>query len=419
VNDGARVSDLRANGRSAIPRVRWYRAYRQVGNPGVLVDSLAHYFRMARVTDTVCGVRVERRARGEFYFFLAFDTEYFGELSPEVESALEDCPLLQSGFQDPLTLDDISRMASGEMQLKALGQCINYRKLLVEAVEDPFLDRDLDREAGSDKGEQLLWYLSALGSGSWSSFRSAAASLGFGEAGDAARLARGLRLLGHLETSADGERWSITPRRVLETEQPGGDVLCFRTGARSPAAEGIRTEQRWGPDRLEGQDGSPVLSAPCPRIAKALPDIPSFRESLSPVGGVSTHLPLKRFDGSEFVPIVFDDQPGMYEVPSHQGRQMTLYFDGDAWRRGDWYGIRYLSLFDAGLLMPARYDASTWKLAILADLRPPELFERPLVLSSGLLPRREGSWFIYQNIAPEVAETVCGRLCMPLETADA
>src|SRR5690606_28907923 len=193
-----------------IPRVRWYRAYRQVGNPGVLVDSLAHYFRMARVTDTVCGVRVERRARGEFYFFLAFDTEYFGELSPEVESALEDCPLLQSGFQDPCTLDDISRMASGEMQLKALGQCINYRKLLVEAVEDPFLDRDLDREAGSDKGEQLLWYLSALGSGSWSSFRSAAASLGFGEAGDAARLARGLRLLGHLETSADGERWSIT-----------------------------------------------------------------------------------------------------------------------------------------------------------------------------------------------------------------
>src|SRR5690606_17298730 len=116
------------------------------------------------------------------------------------------------------------------------------------------------------------------------------------------------------------------------------------------------------------------------------PDVRAYIRSLSQVGGMSHHISLKRFDGSGFVPTTFDQQPGMYEASSPSGRTMTLYFDGDAWRRGDWYGLRYLTLFEAGLLMPARYHAATWQLAIPADQRPPELFERPLVLSSGLLP---------------------------------
>lgn len=415
MNTSMRYEDLRRAGGARPPHIRWYRAYRTYGRPGDVVESLASYIRHRRISDTVCAVRVERRARGEFYFFLAFDTEYFGLLPQEVESHLEECPHLQFGIAGSYTLDEIKSMVSGEVQVKALGQCINYRRLTREHAEDPFRQPEDGAETPSDRGEQLLWYLSSMGEGSWHSFGSAASALGFAGKGDATRLARGLRLLGHLETSDDGERWSVTAAKVVATPMPDGGVLRFRTGVRRPLAEGERTQQAWAPDRLEGCDDDAALQHPAATIAQALPDVRAFIRSLSQVGGMSHHISLKRFDGSGFVPTTFDQRPGMYEATSPSGRAMTLYFDGDAWRRGDWYGLRYLTLFEAGVLMPARYEAGSWQLAIPADQRPPELYERPLVLSSGLLPRRDESWFVYPNVTPEVAERVCGQLCMPLE----
>lgn len=410
-----RYEDLRQVVGGRTTHFRWYRAYRTYGRPGDVVDSLAAYIRQRRISDTVCAVRVERRARGEFYFFLAFDTEHFGLLPQEVESHLEECPHLQFGINEPYDLDQIKSMVSGEVQVKALGQCINYRRLKREHVEDPF--RQVEDGAGtpSDRGEQLLWYLSSMGDGSWHSFSAAATTLGFAGNGDATRLARALRLLGHMETSEDGQRWGVTPARMVSTPSPDGGVLHFRTGVRRPHADEERTEQAWAPDRLEACDDAPELQNPASAIADALPDVRMFLRSLSQVGGMSHHISLKRFDSTGFVAATFDRQPGMYEATSQSGRTLTVYFDGNTWRRGDWYGLRYLTLFEAGVLMPARYQTESWQLAVPADQRPPELFERPLVLSSGLMPRRDESWIVYSNVSPEVAERVCGKLCMPLE----
>src|SRR5690606_22441010 len=172
---------------------------------------------------------------------------------------------------------------------------INYRRLTREHAEDPFRQPEDGAETPSDRGEQLLWYLSSMGEGSWHSFGSAASALGFAGKGDATRLARGLRLLGHLETSDDGERWSVTAAKVVATPMPDGGVLRFRTGVRRPLAEGERTQQAWAPDRLEGCDDDAALQHPAATIAQALPDVRAFIRSLSQVGGMSHHISLKRF----------------------------------------------------------------------------------------------------------------------------
>lgn len=410
-----RYSELRPDARSAVPRVRWYRAYRGHGSAADVVDRLAAYIRQRRIADTVCAVRVEKRPKREFYFFLALDTERFGELPSEVEEHLAECPLLRLPFPDPCELEEIKGMVSGEVQLKAIGHCISYRQLKLDAADDPFRSPEA-RTALGGNGEALLWYLSSLGAGSWATFQSVVNALGFSETGSATRAARSLRLLGHLETDSRAERWSVTPPAVIATGTPGGTTTSYRTGARRTGIDGPRTPQAWGPDRLEATCDEVDLENPASAVVTALPDLDGFATALPQIGGVSALNEIRVYDGTAFVPAKFGGDPGMYELEAAHGRRVAAFFDGEKWRYGDWYGLRFLSLAKARALLPARHEALTWRLVMPADQRPPELFERPLVLSSGLLPVKDGAWYVYDNVSPDVAKEVCERLGVNLVT---
>lgn len=410
-----RYSELRSEVRSALPRVRWYRAYRGHGSATDVVDRLAAYIRQRRIADTVCAVRVEKRPKREFYFFLALDTEHFGELPLEVEEHLAECPLLRLSFPDPYDLEEIKSMVSGEVQLRAIGHCISYRQLKLDAADDPFRSPEA-RTAREDNSEALLWYLSSLGAGSWATFQGVVNALGFAETGSATRAARSLRLLGHIETDNRAERWSVTPPAVVATGTPGGTRISYRTGARRDGINGFRTPQAWGPDRLEATCDEVDLDNPASAVVAALPDLSGFAASLPQLGGVSVLNEIRVYDGRAFVPATFDGSPGMYELEAAHGRRIAAFFDGGKWRYGDWYGLRFLSLAKAGALLPAHHEPLTWRLAMPADQRPPELFERPLVLSSGLLPVKADAWYFYDNVSPDVARGVCNRLGVNLVT---
>jgi hypothetical protein len=305
-------------------------------------------------------------------------------------------------------------MVSGELKIKALGQCLAYRRMRQDTSEDPFRadvavgEAETDSALGS-KAEHLLWYLSSLGGGRWSAFSVACTAL---EVGDLARrLARSLRLLGHLEVSSDGERWSVTPPTCLRVRQPDGTALRFWAGARTAATTGERSLQQGGPSRLlAGETAREELVNPAERLAPLLPTLEEYRASLGVVGGVSAvQHKFAKFDGLAFKPVTFEGEPGLYEVTGREGRTLTLLYSQGQWLKGDWYGLRYLTLQASGLLLSARYDAERWSLALPADQRPPELFERALVLCSGLLPSRRERWLTYQNVPPSVAQEVAER----------
>ncbi len=415
-----RLRDLLTPTQQNAPKVRWYGGYSGRGKADQIIEGLSRYLRQHRLTDTVCGMRVERRPRGEFYFFLTFETDHFGELPPPVSEALEECPLLRSKPVGPYELADIEKMVSGELKVKALGQCLAYRRMQAEIADDPFQPAESVPTEADERHNYLLWYLSSLGSGRWATFKAACGALQLAGPGEARQAARALRLLGHIEFSADGEAWSVTAPVRVEAPTPEGLPINFLCGARTPDLTGETTSQPGGPDRLATADDRFFVAVhdPAAVLSAHLPNLDAYQKNLSVVGSVSDlQHQFARHDGRAFVRTTFSGEAGLYEVTSNKSRKMTLHFDGSTWHRGDWYGLRYLTQRDAGRLLPARYNSSSWELALRLDQRPSEIYERTLVLCSGLLPRREGEWLVYSNVTPEAAERTCQRLELPLESA--
>ncbi|WP_158263858.1 hypothetical protein [Deinococcus arcticus] len=400
-------------------KVQWYQGYSGRGKADTLIEGLSRYVQSRRLTDTVCGLRVERRPKGEFYFFLTLETDYEGVLPDDIRETLEECPFLKFGAGGPYDLETIRTMVSGELKMKALGQCITYRVLRQEQADDPFrAEPEVGPGTLGVAAERLLWYLSALGGGAWSTFHSACAALGVGDA--SRRLARTLRLLGHLEVSGDGDRWSVTPETVVEVTRPGDEPLRYLTGARAPHSGGQPDLQLDAPARVQAADdhGLSVITDPALALTERLPTLAEFRRGLPLVGGISAvRHHFARFDGLTFRPGPLTGEPGLYEVTAEGGRTLTLLHGGGTdWRRGDWYGLRYLTLSEAELLVDGQYDPDSRQLALPADQRPPELYERALVLCSGLMPTERDRWLVYQNVSPVVAARLAALLQVRLVT---
>lgn len=419
MSEPVRIDALRPKVASTQP-VHWYGVFKAYGHTDRFLEELRTYLTRQRLTDVVCGVRLERRAQGEFYFVLTYATEAPGVLPDDVSAAFAEVNLFRSPVGHETDLAALRKVFSSEVDVTALGHCLSYRQLKQDAAEDPFRAAGADDVEASDddRAERLLWYLSAVGHGRWQTFRASCAALGYDRTGDAARLARHLRLLGHLEVTDDGERWGVTSPVVVTASTQRGDDLRFSTGARRVGDDGTRTTQHHAPHRLERttlSDEDDTINDPAARLVTDLPNVHAFAMGLTEVGGVSPSTQrIARHDGLVFQPVAFDGQPGMYEVTGLDDRTITLYFDGERWRRGDWYGLRYLALLSERALVPIRYDEASWRVAVPLDQRPPEAYERVLVLSSGLIPRRDGAWWLYENVAPDVAQQWAACLEAPL-----
>ncbi len=118
---------------------------------------------------------------------------------------------------------------------------------------------------------------------------------------------------------------------------------------------------------------------------------------------------------------VYYGDSGMYRVRregDRSGRALTVFFDepNQRWLRGDWYGLRFLSLGIGGSGAEAVHESDAGVLLIPVAQRWPLLYERALTLASGMLPERATNpdWLSYANISSDLAKELCRKLNVDL-----
>ncbi|MEA5480383.1 hypothetical protein VB774_22345 [Pseudanabaena galeata UHCC 0370] len=272
---------------------------------------------------------------------------------------------------------------------------------------------------------------------------------------DPKRVLRRLKLLGHIETSADGSRWSGTPIALvsIKASQPDSQefILC---GQRSSNFLDVLRKSKFIEDieYIEQPQGNAPL---CIRVqlgadpeaidqlVEAMRDrhipiqnvgnaslkfaevLPTWQEWMQTLPRISA--PILGYDyeyydiqQEKFIKCNFPNHTGMYQLKHQKLLQLTphiCFFDkaSDRWFQGDWYGLRFLALQYSEQRLSAKYDRATNNLYIPWSQRWSEIYERALVLSSGCLPSEVktnhfGRTLQYQNVQAEVAELLASKL---------
>lgn len=444
---------------------RWYaaRCCTRPTRPETVVQRVTQLVQTHDLGRVLPLIRFERQPRGQYYVFLGIESATPGELPPELQ-ALREHSLIRELMPRPdgtgiqsFSLDEIQKMVSGEISVQDYARRLPRYVLEPPLFAEPFPPGEIADEAAVDallarsqRYDRLLVWLSAKGDGPLRAALRACQALGLDRDGsETGRILRRLRLLGHLERSADGAHWSIAPTvltRVLDAAGEPGYVLC---GGRDDAL--LATLRRWatvheepqpgghGPARVQVTEADPEglaarlqesgvlepvrVEAAAKRLAEALPPLEHWQATLSTVPVPHPELyDVRRFEGEDFVDATVHGS-GFYELRPRESKsprtpRPTYLFYDDArrcWLAGDWYGLRYLARVHSGQQCPAHYDFLSARLAVPMTWRPPELYERALVLCSGRLPERHHDWLYYDNVDVSVATMLTTKLHMRLE----
>jgi hypothetical protein len=433
---------------------RWYIAFNTVGSPYHILNKLEHAVRQHQLGDFVvrfCCERGAGRRRGQFYVFIGVASEQKGiipsEIYHEFYTLLQRLKLHDNNLY--VYFDDVKKMVTKELEIHNLRQ---IKRLRLDKLEpsDPFnyaskesiQQRDIDL---NDAYNKLLYWMSAYGRGTWQQFRMACKELGLDPSGEhSRRIMRRLRSLGHVELTRDGQNWLIAPTCLIETGADARPCCTFLAGQRSPALlrtlkDSTYTEtepQPYGdapetvrvtftsrehaenlihdlspqhhPVYLAGQAGL--------KIASTLPDLVSWEAHLPVLSVVKGYYTYEQWLNDGFYPIELPRETGLYRlthVATHFDHpQLTLFYDSerDTWRKGDWYGLRYLMLRRTGQTCEFHYDHNLSALSISLDHRLPDLYERSLVLASGRLPIFRYAQVIFGGVPETLAHILANKL---------
>jgi hypothetical protein len=462
--------------------VLWYQAFYCRCDPEELlakVDDRIARCHLEQWVPNLCLQMVSEDRRGpgrarqvEFLLYLGLDSARIGLIPEQVEHDLLSLRDLHErhGTCPPDRVADIYADWKKRTQGRVLYRPPTDARALL-SVDEPW--RDVDSEAQADEGtveqalaetrryDRLLRFLSARGDGSWSSFCQICAALWPGHGASApARILRRLRLLGHLAVAPDRLRWRVLPPLLMlqpssEGEPEEGDAVFLLCGQRDrsllealdrvgrvreepqprgdgPAAVSVRVDD---PTRLENLPGVSCCLEFAGCVGR-LPTLQECRSSLPQIPAFATYeFEFRLYDGVGFhtTPSAeVEGVPGFYELWSlptseyaTQTCERALYRDtnSNCWRSGDWYGLRFLSHVDRGWEGPILYRTDPEPQLIVPEVaRPPETFERALVLSSGLLPERlrsaEGKvMLVYRHVTRTVAQIVAQKLSVQFSEA--
>ena len=427
---------------------RKYFYARTVGTPEAALQKITTTVVDAKLASQVPLVKLERGAKREFCVFLAVDSDESTGIPGGLGKTLqarglkfeEDFPLRPAEIKSMVQRQDIEIHSFNALE---------YRQMEYEDPGDPFDQSDAwqPQEASRESSalfERLLHWLSVRGEGTWEGFKQACDVLRVAADKQEARSAlRRLSLLGHLELSDDGSRWSASPAVLIRfPDNPDGGFLAGRrTGSVLRRVREFwhinETPQSYysGPPRidlnLDVAENTAALEitdagATSTRLAALLPDLNEWKDSLQSLDNLRVaSYEIERWRSGSFQPCdnVYDrdgfyyGEPGMYRITlegNRSGRTMTLFFDEPAqrWIRGDWYGLRFLSLEAGQTCVEAVHDSGAGELLILASQRWPLLYERALTLASGMLPGRAANpdWLSYPRIPLDLAKVLCGKL---------
>lgn len=435
-------------------RVRWYLGYKCRKNPQELVKNISQKVQEFNLSQYIPLLRLEKRVkpRGEFYFFIAIESLKKGEIPENVTDSnllkldFFKTPAVHMGIS--FTYEQIKPMVGAAHDVHDYTNPIPYQPLPKIICENPFeLTAKLlvtnysppDVDVLSHRYEQLLYWLSALGYGTWESFKKACETLNIEEP---KRVLRRLKLLGHIEASPDGTRWSIAPSTLVSVNSKS-DFSFLLCGQRSiklldnfkQHADLKQINQPRGDappcifiqidnsnniltllEKISAKFSLTNAGEVSKQLANMLPNIETWKRNLRNLQGIVTSCyEWERFDGNDFVPCAYNSESGMYRMYNRQislNPLGTLFYDAECncWLQGDWYGVRFLALQQMGDKCIFNYDYNNKQLAILASQRLPEIYERALVLASGILPTYIDSWLLYANIEPEVVHLLSAKL---------
>lgn len=322
--------------------------------------------------------------------------------------------------------------------------------------EDPFTDIEIAHPTGSeipDEGDErydkLLWWCTAKGNSSFSNFSEICALL---ELGDERKLSwsilRRLTLLGHMEFTRQETghwAWGIAPASLVQVGT--NSEQYFLAGQRTPFVLS-KIYERWGHDATQ-QSGGPSrtsiygdipegltesiggclfrnVGCAAMRLAEAAPDVSAWKSTLSNDPDIQSYLyAFERYQNGRFDRVGPGDlPPGLYRASRKEGPNITktLFHDENGqWLMGDYYGLRFLSSQSTGIHCKAKWYPQNY-LLVPEFSRWPMLYERALVLASGLLPttnynQADPQVLQYSNVGEELARTLCQKLNVELEIA--
>ena len=119
----------------------------------------------------------------------------------------------------------------------------------------------------------------------------------------------------------------------------------------------------------------------------------------------------------------YEGQPGLYRL-THIGNRHSqdLYFDyaQQLWLKGDWYGLRFLSMHDQEIKLKAHYNQKQSFVVINKNHNWPMIYEKALVLASGLLPEtiKQKNLMLYRKVSEDVLKMLAKKLNVSLEVAE-
>lgn len=296
----------------------------------------------------------------------------------------------------------------------------------------------------SHRYEHLLYWLSALGSGTREGFKKACETL---QLPPDYKTLRPLKLLGHLENSQDGKRWSIAPTTIVKINSKLDEqefVLCgqrsiklieklkeyaeitlsHQPGGEAPACLHIKASNV---QKIIAISEVPIVYVDeiSLKLAEILPNLKTWQHDLKPLEGIVTSLyKIQYFDvnKNDFVECAYPSGSGMYSLSSPESKNnfsCSLFFDRERqlWLQADWNGLRFLAIQYQGISCQAWYDSKTKYLAIPRKQQWPEIYERALVLASGHLPVYQDGRLLYRNVSKKIVCLLSHKLNINWEEA--
>jgi hypothetical protein len=433
-----------------------------VGSANDILHRVQSWVRLLRCGHVIPILHFEKRARGNYYVFLGIEMEPGARMPEEVAQVCDRAGLTGQRI-GPLAFEQIRGMLDPQEFDTSGNDRIPYRSRWVHDPGDIIDLADSGAMAAPDpeltsRFDHLLTWLSSAGEGRRETFLRACQALGVaGDAASARSVFRRFSLLGHVEASSDAREWVICPPvfvrppicptrcfwcgqrtdQWLERLRGMGAILPeHQPGSMAPArvsfdlSDSLRNALAADPEasRFEWQE-QPLSDV----LANHLPDLDGWQQSLQPIVGLTNPRAVERWEGQAYVEDTsfyirdgrYHGQPGLYCVTRDEGRhqsRLMFYFDENGQRllRGDWYGLRFLALRSAGHRCDALWQGQNGHgstLVLRASERWPMIYERALVLSSGLLPEQpSGSSLLrYRDVPHSTAQALAGKLGVELE----
>jgi hypothetical protein len=438
---------------------RRYVGVETVGRIDQVIDRIRSTVRNLSQTHLIPVIKLEKKPRGRFLVFLALEGVADDRLPATVTQLLRAAGLTGRHYW-PLRLAEIKSMVSGtEIETVGFG-ALAYKPLWGYDPGDPYdladddsIECESENSEVDDRYNRLLYWCSVAAGGSWGTFVTACQVLGIARDSTHARhVFRRFTVLGHIECSSDGSRWSVAPSALVLCPTKNG--LGFLCGQRTPKllkqvserfdiSESSQPESQGpvcvevgygtlSPDHIELSSSNFIFAvgAVSNSLGVYLPDIEEWRESLTPIEKLNTTTcSIERWDGKQYSACpdfyqrddLYVGESGLYRLTRGEGtstHRMTLYFDNEnqKWVKGDWYGLRFLVYKHAGIECEAVYHQLHSELMVPIIERWPMLYERSLVLASGRLPSRSADkdWLSFSGVPEQLAVLLSDKLGISL-----